>query len=179
MFKNKEIVALFVGLVIVLAISPRFVYNIYQTVVGKLVLLVILSFFAMKNVTLGLLFALCLIVLSVQYGSLTEGMETIQTPGTIGEDNTIDTSGNKISLATKEQAKQNAEQKISDLKAKIQNSGLNVTAIEDSIRAKASQTIPVDKQQTFSNEHVSPFTSGMLTNGTNLTEGFCPCAASI
>uniref|UniRef100_A0A6C0IUE1 Uncharacterized protein n=1 Tax=viral metagenome TaxID=1070528 RepID=A0A6C0IUE1_9ZZZZ len=179
MFKNKEVIALFVSLVIVLAISPRFVYTIYQNVIGKLVLLIILSFLAMKNITLGLLFALCLIVLSTQYGNITEGMDNIQIPGTIGEDNTTDTSGNKIQLATKQQVKENVEQKISDLKAKIQNSGLNVTAIEDSIRAKASQTIPIDKQTTISNENVSPFTSGMLTNGTSLTEGFCPCAASI
>lgn len=180
MFKNKEVVALFVSLLIILAISPRFIYTIYQTMIGKLAFLVILSYLALKNITLGLLFALCLIVLSRQYNNLTEGMETIQTPGTIGEDNTtIDASGGKIQLATKEQAKANVDQKISELKTKIQNSGLNVTAIEDSIRAKASQSIPVDKQTTTSSENVSPFTSGMLTNGASLTEGFCPCALSL
>ena len=173
MFKNKEVVALFFVLVIILAISPRFVYDIYQTIVGKLIILCILIFFSMKNVTLGLLIALCLIILSTQFNTLTEGMDNSQTSTTIGEDNTSDASGNKINVATKEEA----EQKISDLKAKIQNSGLNVTSIEDSIRAKASQSIPVDKQTISSSENVSPFTSGMLTNNTSLTEGFCPCAA--
>lgn len=175
MFKNKEVVALFFVLVIILAISPRFVYDMYQTIVGKLIILSILIFFSMKNVTLGLLIALCLIILSTQFNSLTEGMDNNQTSTTIGEDNTSasDASGNKINIATKEEA----EQKISDLKAKIQNSGLNVTSIEDSIRAKASQSIPVDKQTISSSENVSPFTSGMLTNNTSLTEGFCPCAA--
>jgi hypothetical protein len=173
MFKNKEVVALFFVLVIILAISPRFVYDIYQTIVGKLIILCILIFFSMKNVTLGLLIALCLIILSRQFNTLTEGMNNNQTSTTIGEDNTSDASGNKINVATKEEA----EQKISDLKAKIQNSGLNVTSIEDSIRAKASQSIPVDKQTISSSENVSPFTSGMLTNNTSLTEGFCPCAA--
>ena len=55
MFKNKEVVALFFVLVIILAISPRFVYDMYQTIVGKLIILSILIFFSMKNVTLGLL----------------------------------------------------------------------------------------------------------------------------
>jgi hypothetical protein len=174
MFKNKEVFALFFGLVIILAISPRFVYNIYQTVIGKLIILCILAFFAMKNITLGLLIALCLIILSTQFDKLTEGMDN-NTAVTIGEDNTIDVSGNKINLVTK----QEAEQKISDLKAKIQNSGLNVTTIEDSIRAKASQAIPVDKQTVASSDNVSPFTSGMLTNNTSLTEGFCPCAGLV
>jgi hypothetical protein len=178
MFKNKEVVALFFGLIIILAISPRFVYNIYQTIIGKFLLLIILCFFAMRNITLGLLFALSLIIISSQYSSLTEGMDNIQTPGTIGDDN-IDVSGNKINIITKEKAKHEAEQKISDLKAKIANSGLNVTAIEDSIRSKASQSIPVDKQMTTSSENVSPFTSGMLTNSSTLTEGFCPCASNI
>jgi len=174
MFKNKEVVALFFVLVSILAISPRFVYNMYQTIVGKLIILCIIVFFSMKNVTLGLLLALCLIIQSTQFHSLTEGMDN-NTSVTIGEDNTIDVSGNKINLVTK----QEAEQKISDLKAKIQNSGLNVTTIEDSIRAKASQAIPVDKQSVSSSENVSPFTSGMLTNTTNLTEGFCPCAGLV
>lgn len=178
MFKNKELFALFIGLVIILAISPKFIYNIYKTIIGKLLLLIILCFFAMRNITLGLLFALCLIIILSQYDTLTEGMDNIQTPGTIGDDN-IDVSGNKINIVTKEQAKQEAEQKISDLKAKIANSGLNVTAIEDSIRSKASQSIPVDKHLTTSSENVSPFTSGMLTNMSNLTEGFCPCASNI
>ena len=53
--KTNSIVALFVALIVILAVNPRMVNNIYSSVLGRLFLIGILIFLSMKSVTLGLL----------------------------------------------------------------------------------------------------------------------------
>jgi hypothetical protein len=156
MFKFNELLVLFGVLVLMLFINPNYFYNIYNTTLGKLILLVIVAFFTMNNLTLGLLFALVLIIFSKKYEVLTEGIDNIKTPDTVGS---IQKKDDKIDTITP--------------------TGINISELEESIRSKQSHSIPVDKIVSMSNENISPFTSGMLTNTSNLTEGFCPCASSL
>ena len=73
--KIQSIGALFVALVIILAINPTIVHNMYSSILGRLFLILIVIFFAMNNLTLGLLMVLTIITALNQYGSFVEGME--------------------------------------------------------------------------------------------------------
>ena len=53
--KTKSIGALFVALVIILAVNPKVINNIYGTILGRLFLVCVVIFFAMNNVTLNFL----------------------------------------------------------------------------------------------------------------------------
>ena len=96
--KIQSIGSLFVALVIILAINPTIVHNMYGSILGRLFLILIVIFFAINNITLGLLIVLTIITALNQYGSLVEarlplvegmgmGMES-GSGVTIGEDNT-------------------------------------------------------------------------------------------
>ncbi len=162
--KTKIIVALNIFLVIVLAIKPELVNDMYSSILGRLVLLGTVIFFSMNNFTLGLLVALVIISGLNQYGSFVEGMDNI------GDD----VSGEK---GTKEIITASKEKKLSELKEENAE-GIDKEDIKNAIMSKDSKTIPVDKSMTSSDE-VSAHTPSMITNSSSLTEGFCPCASSL
>jgi len=74
MSKMNAIYALFVFLTIVLFLYPGFVKNMYGSILGRLLFLILVLFFAMHNPTLGLLIVLIVIVFSQMY--FKEGMTT-------------------------------------------------------------------------------------------------------
>jgi hypothetical protein len=146
----------------------------------------------MNNITLALLTLFIIIILLNKYDSFVEGMENIQTPDTIGEENVPITGAQQV--LTKDAVKQKIEDRISDLKAKAQasqgeqtqsdqtsnsNTGMDKEDIKNAIQSISANSIPVDKNTFNSTDNVQPSTSSMLTNKASLTEGFCPCAASI
>lgn len=187
--KTNSIVGLFFILIIILVINPNFIYNINSSILGRLFLICLLIFFAMNNITLALLTLFIIIILLNKYDSFVEGMENIQTPDTIGEENVPITG--KQEVLTKDSVIQKTDDKISDLKAKAQagqiqttqtndsNSGMDKEDIKNAIQSLSSSTIPIDKKTFISSENVQPSTSSMLTNKASLTEGFCPCAANV
>ena len=192
--KTNSVVALFFILVIILVIKPNFVYSINSSILSRLFLICILIFFAMNNITLALLTLFIIIILLNKYDSFVEGMENIQTPDTIGEENVPITGAQQV--LTKDAVKQKIEDRISDLKAKAQSSqgeqtqpaqtsdsntgtGMDKEDIKNAIQSISASSIPVDKNTFNSTDNVQPSTSSMLTNKASLTEGFCPCAASI
>lgn len=187
--KTNSIVGLFFILIIILVINPNFIYNINSSILGRLFLICLLIFFAMNNITLALLTLFIIIILLNKYDSFVEGMENIQTPDTIGEENVPITG--KQEVLTKDSVIQKIDDKISDLKAKAQagqiqttqtndsNSGMDKEDIKNAIQSLSSSTIPIDKKTFISSENVQPSTSSMLTNKASLTEGFCPCAANV
>lgn len=187
--KTNSIVGLFFILIIILVINPNFIYNINSSILGRLFLICLLIFFAMNNITLALLTLFIIIILLNKYDSFVEGMENIQTPDTIGEENVPITG--KQEVLTKDSVIQKKDDKISDLKAKAQagqiqttqtndsNSGMDKEDIKNAIQSLSSSTIPIDKKTFISSENVQPSTSSMLTNKASLTEGFCPCAANV
>ena len=190
--ETKCVIALFVALLIILAVNPRMINNIYSTILGRLVLIGVVIFLAMNNLVLGLLVALAIISSINQFGSFVEGMDTMAAPVTIGEDN-VPITGQQIVLTKSATADVDAaKQKISDLKARAASGNLNVNmntnantnangidkeAIRNTIMAKNSKTIQLDAN-VMKNEDVNAYNPSMLTNTSSMTEGFCPCAAS-
>ena len=172
--KTNSIIVIFLALIVILAVNPKMVNNIYNTILGRLFLISIVIFLSMKNITLGLLVALIIISGLNQFGSFVEGMETMPTSTTVGEEN-IPTTGKQIVLTDSETQKlDTAKQKVSDLKAKAEASGIDREDIKNAIMAKDSKTIQSDPNMT-SNENVDAFTTNMLTPST-LTEGFYSAA---
>jgi hypothetical protein len=190
--ETKCVIAMFVALLIILAVNPRMINNIYSTILGRLVLIGVVIFLAMNNLVLGLLVALAIISSINQFGSFVEGMDTMAAPVTIGEDN-VPITGQQIVLTKSATADVDAaKQKISDLKARAASGNLNANmntnanansngidkeAIRNTIMAKNSKTIQLDAN-VMKNEDVNAYNPSMLTNTSSMTEGFCPCAAS-
>ena len=59
-------------LVVVLIIDPRMIHNMYSNILGRVVLIGIVIFFSMNNLTLGLLIALAVIAASNQFAPFVE-----------------------------------------------------------------------------------------------------------
>jgi len=185
---TKSVMAMFVVLLLILVANPMTVNSIYNTILGRIALIGIVVFFSMNNVTLGLLVALAIISALNQFGSFVEGMETMDAPVTIGEDN-IPITGKQIVLTKSATAPtttaptttpvnvDSAKQKISDLKAKAVTAGIDKEAIRNTIMSKDSKTIQIDPS-VMKNEDVNAYNPSMLTNTSSIVEGFCPCAAS-
>lgn len=166
--KTKSIGALFVALVVILAVNPKVINNIYGTILGRLFLVCVVIFFAMNNTTLGLLVALAIITASNQFGSFVEGMDnqtptTPTTPTTIGEDN-VDSTG-PIKVINKDEAKQ----RLSEIKDNIANGTNPVDSIGMDRKTVPSNQIPFTTIS--SSENVTPSSEGML-NSTSKLEGF-------
>ena len=191
--KTHSIVAIFIALVVILAINPKMVNTLYSSVLGRLFLISIVILLSMKNVTLGLLVALTIISGLNQLGSFVEGsfVEGSFVEGfeatTVGEDN-VDATGKQIVLTnaalnqgTAQGTAQNqgttvnsAKQKISDLKAQAATNGVDKEDIKAALQAKDSSTIPTDPNMT-TNDSVEAFTTNML-RPSSLTKGFYSAA---
>jgi hypothetical protein len=148
--KEKSIVALNVLLIIVLAVKPDMVTNMYSSILGRLVLIGAVIFVSMSNITLGLLVALVIISGLNQFGSFTEGME------------------NNIEVTTSVD-KDKAKEKVADMPTTESTVGVDKEDIKNTIMAKDSKTIPVSDKMTTSTE-VSASTPDMLS--TSKLEGF-------
>jgi hypothetical protein len=181
--KNKGVAALFITLVIILAVNPRFINNIHNSILGRFFLVAMVVFFARYNMTLGLLFALVIISASNQFTTFVEGMDN--NSRTIGDDTSSGTTGTQPVVTTDS----SQTEKINQLKAKLEDAqtqlqahaeaaGISKEDVKNAIASKQSNSIPVDKS-TMSSENVSAHTPGMVRNSSTLTEGFCPCAASV
>ena len=178
--KTKSIGALFVALVIILAVNPKVINNIYGTILGRLFLVCVVIFFAMNNTTLGLLVALAIITSSNQFGSfvegtLTEGMDnqTPTTPTTVGDDN-VNTNVEQGQTVLTNGAVKNVEsskQKLSQLKANETNFTNNLQLERAS---RSSNELPTTTTNN-SNEVRAP--SAGILNPTSKLEGFSSYAA--
>jgi len=158
--KIQSIGALFVALVIILAINPTIVHNMYSSILGRLFLILIVIFFAINNITLGLLIVLTIITALNQYGSfveatlpLVEGMENT----------TIDTSKTEENISKK---KSELENNITNETAGVDKEDMKVTMM-----SKDSKQIPIDHNMNKSIE-VNAASSGMLNSTSAKLEGF-------
>lgn len=178
---KKGALGVFLLLVATLAISPKSLYNIYDNILGKIILIGIIVFLSKHNVTLGLLGVLCIIIVLNNYGSFVEGMDTIDstnsisTPGTVGDDNLPQPVGPNVKRVI---TKDEAQKKLNELKEKANEAGIDINDIKDALASKQSNSIPVSKTDAVgSTDSVQAFTPSMLTSST--TEGFCgACAAA-
>ena len=201
--KTKCIISLFAGLAIILAINPKVINNVYNNVFGRIVLLAVIIFLSMNNVTLGLLVALVLIIVLNEYGTFVEGMENISTPDTtnsltVGEENVPQTGAIKVLTkdAANNAANMSTNKKISELKEQAAT-GQSTTGQATTGQATTGQatTMPVsagvDKTDIASSimskpSNSIPIDKAALQNsevnanssGSSLTEGFSAFAAA-
>jgi len=167
MYKNYGIFGLFLLLVVILVIKPRVLFNLYNNILGRVLLIGVILFFTISNITLGLLAALCLIIVSNMF--FMEGMDNLNLESglTIGDDNAVTPSESQVQVITKEQVKAKDGSKISELQSQAAEQGVDRQSIQESIESKSSKTIPVDKSN-FKSDDVSP--NEPTTSAT--TEGF-------
>jgi hypothetical protein len=83
-FNQETMEILFFIFIIILAVFPKQVHHFYKSMLGRLVLISIVVYFTVNNMTLGLLMALVIIAASNQFNPFIEGMTS---PKTVGEDN--------------------------------------------------------------------------------------------
>lgn len=168
----QGMLGLFTLLFIILAVNPRILKNIYSSILGRIVLLAIIIFVSINNVTLGLLVTLCLIIILHRFGNFAEGMDVmgqqpISTPQTIGDDNaSANDSTAKIKVQT-------TLPTVSELKNKFAaldgGNGVDVQSMQQTIMPVDSNKLPISNNN--SNDNVQASSQGMLK--TTLTENFC------
>jgi K+-sensing histidine kinase KdpD len=163
MYKKHGILGLFLLLVVILIVNPRVFYNLYNNILGRVLLIGVILFFTTFNVTLGLFAALCLIIASNMF--FTEGLTTLNgsdstmiQPGmTIGDDNVTQSSlpdDAKIKVTTKA-AEKDKGTKISVLMDKAETQGVDRQTIQETMQSKSSKSIPINNQM-FKSEDVMP-----------------------
>ena len=143
---------IFTMLVVVLIVSPSTINNMYNNILGRVGLIALIIFFAMHNVTLGLLAALCVIVASNM--SMVEGFDT----ASIGTGQNIDPS----LLGT--------GQNISNIKAQLQAAQANQSATtSSSTTSPTTSTTATPAPTTSTTSSTSPTTSTTATTSTTST----------
>jgi hypothetical protein len=168
MYKKFGVLGLFLMLISILIVNPLVIYNVYNNILGRVILIIIVIFLTINSVTLGLLAALCLIIASNMY--FIEGLENMNMIDgvTIGDDNvnTSSSSDKKIRVITSSTKIHHPtkDSKISELKSIAQEDGVDRQTIEESIRSKSSDTLPTSENSQNSDD-VQPSES-------TKTEGF-------
>lgn len=124
---------LFVLLVLVLVINPKIIKNIYNSFLGRIILIIIVLFFAMNSMTLGLLTALVFIIASNMI--FREGLEG-------NMDSTINisdpTSSSKITIESTSSSDNSSKDK-----EKTEGAGVSIT--DDTLVTQVdSNTLPVN-----------------------------------
>jgi hypothetical protein len=147
---------LFIMLIVVLIVSPRSLNNLYNNTLGRVALIALIIFFAMNNVTLGLLAALCVIIASNMY--MFEGLENMTEDQKNNlKDKAIDKKGT-MSTTTTDSTTPTTTTSTTDsttTDSTTTGTGVDKEAIKDAIQAKASNTIQVAKAD-FSSTEVAP-----------------------
>jgi hypothetical protein len=149
---------LFVLLVLVLVINPRIIKNIYNSFLGRIILIIIVLFFAMNSMSLGLLTALVFIIASnMLFREGLEGnMDSINTTSDPNITSTIDTiseSNNNTSSDTTLGIEDSSKDKEKTISA-----GVSVTD-DTLVNPQNSNTLPVNLPG--SSENVLPAESGI------------------
>ena len=158
--KNHGLCFLFTLLIIVLIVSPKSLNNLYNNTLGRLALIALIVFFAMHNVTLGLLAALCVIIASNMY--MFEGLE-----GMSEEDK--EKMKDKVTTATTTAPTTTTSPHTTTHSTTTHSTdGVDKEAIKDAIQAKESNTITVAKADFASTEEVAPTAAPSTTT----QEGF-------
>ncbi len=143
---------LFTMLVVILIVSPRSINNMYNNILGRVGLIALIIFFAMHNVTLGLLVALCIIVASNMY--MFEGFDN----ASIGTGENIDPS-----LIGSGQNIDNLKQKLQQAQDGTSTTDTSTTATPDTSTSTTSSTAPATTSTTTTTAPASSTTSTSTT----------------
>lgn len=135
---SHGILGLFALLFITLVVNPRIIFKMQNNILGRLVLIGVVLLSTTSNVTLGLLSALCLIIVSNMF--FMEGMDNINlndSGKTIGDD-TVEEAGVKQQVLAKKAA--NAANAANTAEV----TGVDRETIKQSIQSVSSKTLPID-----------------------------------
>jgi hypothetical protein len=127
----KEL-ALFILLVLVVFVNPQWATNLYSTILGRLILVVVLTYFAMSNVTLALIVALVMIIGFNNF-------YTNQMYGIEGFSNGVE--ANEVEANKKEEKKQQLPTSTEGTELVNNDGPLDYTHLENNIRPKESATM--------------------------------------
>jgi hypothetical protein len=130
--KMNILIGLFFVLLVILVLNPRIIRNLYSSIIGRCILILIVLFFSMNNITLGLLTALIVIIASNMF--LFEGLDNMDTSTTTTLPAKTEKEIAKEQLEKKIDAKTNEEDK---------DGGIDLETIKNSIQAKSSNSLPV------------------------------------
>jgi hypothetical protein len=125
----KEL-ALFILLVLVVFVNPQWATNLYSTILGRLILVVVLTYFAMSNVTLALIVALIMII----------GFNNFYTNQMYGIEG-FSSEGNGPEATKKEEKKQQLSTSTEGTELVNNDGPLDYTHLENNIRPKESAAI--------------------------------------
>ena len=143
---QKHIGGLFIALIAFVSINPSAINDMYNSILGRFILLSIVIFFSMNHITLGLLVALIIIMTSNYFSSLVEGMNII------GEDN-ISREQKVLTKLESDSSKQTEDN----------TTGIDKEDIKTAIMSKSSKQIPVDSSMnTSASGEVYASTTSML-----------------
>jgi len=131
MYMYKEL-ALFILLVLVVFVNPQWATNLYSTILGRLILVVVLTYFAMSNVTLALIVALVMIIGFNNF-------YTNQMYGIEGFSNGAEENG--VEANKKEEKKQQLPTSTEGTELVNNDGPLDYTHLENNIRPKESATM--------------------------------------
>ena len=165
--KTHGLCFLFTLLIIVLIVSPRSLNNLYNNTLGRLALIALIIFFAMHNVTLGLLAALCVIIASNMY--MFEGFDDMseEDKEKMKDKMTSTTTSTTPSTTTPSSTTPSATTPSTTTPTSSSTDGVDKEAIRDAIQAKASNAITVAKAD-FASTEVAPTAAPSTTT----QEGF-------
>jgi hypothetical protein len=142
--KINILVGLFFILLIILVVKPKIITNLYSSILGRFVLILIVLFFSMNNITLGLLTALIVIIASKMY--LVEGaevMNTVPQPQTsiVKPSDTLDIpKPNTVKLTDA------ISPKPAD---KEETQGIDIETIKKALESQDSGSLPITPQNTI------------------------------
>jgi hypothetical protein len=139
--KMNILVGLFFVILVILFISPRFIKNLYSSIIGRIILIIIVLFFAMNNITLGLLTALIIIIASNMF--LLEGLDNMETNTT---DSTTDTSKDTSTDTSTDTSKEKNSKESIDTTDNI--TPVDLETIKKTIQSKSSNSLPVNPPST-------------------------------
>ena len=175
--KTHGLCFLFTLLIIVLIVSPRSLNNLYNNTLGRLALITLIIFFAMHNVTLGLLAALCIIIASNMY--MFEGFDGMSEEDKEKINNKMNNKMTSTTTSTTPSTTPSTTTSTTTTPSTTTPSttssstdGVDKEAIRDAIQAKASNAITVAKAN-FASTEVEPTAAPSTTT----QEGFSSMSA--
>lgn len=147
MSKQHTMFALLILLILVLFVNPEVFRNLYLSVLGRLLLVGVVIFFASNNLLFGLVSVLIITIGSdmlIRNGMM-EGLENINV-----------TTSSQTTQVTPDSTISEIKQANDEAPANV-SGGLDLETIKDAIKPKQSSSIPVSKD-TFTSDDVTPST---------------------
>lgn len=150
-----------IGLILTLLIKPYYISSLSASLVGRLILIMAILICSKHSITLGILAAF--LIFSTTHNMnpfFIEGLDVMKPqPKTTPDqgDDMINTPGTIGAIPS--------------------GPGIDKEDIKKAIASKDSKTLPVSDAK--SSDDISAHNPALLSNTSSLTEGFCPCAASV